>query len=84
MVPIIHIICGKTAFYYAHRPINGELMLAKYMQNTDGTNASEFADMHCCSCGRRILAINHLRIGAPSEEDYNPYLEVSSEDGSNR
>lgn len=57
MVPMVHVGpqgCGRIAFYYTHKPDNGEEMTGYRVKLLDNTNQDPYAPFVCDSCGLRL------------------------------
>ena len=53
MAPFFH-CCGRLAFFYAHYPINGEVLVPQLARNADGTRVDPKEPPHCPACREPI------------------------------
>lgn len=54
MIKVIHNECGKTAFYFRERLVEGEVIRASNVVYLDGSEASPCDAIVCGSCGDLI------------------------------
>jgi len=57
-IPILHKLCGNTAFYYRHLPVPGEIIEASKALLVDGTKPVRQEPMICGGCKQQIDIID--------------------------